>query len=72
MKNTAKQGTLIERVSGCELRIEIKVGQYVWNMYSEKTGCHSISEPIERGMDAPRPSKRVRAHWDGFLSNQTR
>ena len=72
MENTAKLGTLIEKVSGCELRMEIKVGQYVWHMYSDKTGYHSIVQQVEKGMGAPRASKRVRDHWNGFLSNQTR
>jgi hypothetical protein len=52
--------------------MEIKVGQYVWHMYSDKTGYHSIVQQVEKGMGAPRASKRVRDHWNGFLSNQTR
>jgi hypothetical protein len=69
MKNLKKKGALIERVNGCELRAEIKVGEIKWNMYSEKTGSHSIIEPTEKGFKEVRATKRVRAHWDGFILN---
>jgi len=74
MKNlTEKIGTLIERVAGgSELRLQIKVGEYVWHMYSDKTGHHSVIQPKENGTGKPTPSKRVRLHWDRFLQNQTK
>jgi hypothetical protein len=66
-------GVLIERTqSGCELKLEIKKGEYIWNMFSPKTGTHSIIQEIEKGSGAPRPSVRVRAHWDGFIQNQNK
>jgi hypothetical protein len=66
-------GVLIERTaSGCELKLEIKSGEYIWNMFSSKTGTHSIRQSIEKGSGAPRPNARVRAHWDGFIQNQNK
>lgn len=72
INNINKIGTLVEKVKGgAELRLEIKVGEYVWHMYSDKTGHNSVRQPRVHGEGSPRPDKRTRLHWDGFLRNQT-
>lgn len=54
------------RRNGCELLKTVHAtGQTTWYMISPWTGIHAIQT------DGPEISERVKAHWDGFVENNS-
>lgn len=58
-------------------KLPFKVTRYElhWIMKSPTTGSHAIFQPIENPFPFPliiTPNDRVKAHWIGFLFNQTK
>jgi len=53
---------LVSEEKGCKLFVTRENGVATWDMYSPKTGTHSINTEVY--------DKRVAEHWKGFLENQ--
>jgi hypothetical protein len=56
--------------AGCKLYAVQKVGEIQWWMVSEKTGRHMVSSKPIKGQAVM--TNRVKAHWQGFILNQSR
>lgn len=69
-KEIRAKGLLWARKEGCEMYVVVGIGEYIWYMFSEKTGIHSLKNKGKYGR--PVPCERVLAHWNGFIQNQKR
>jgi hypothetical protein len=62
---------LIETAKNCALYVRFENDLRTWIMISKKTGTHTIIDKNDF-CNPLRPSLRVRAHWNGFLRNQSK